>query len=62
MSQLAVVCRNKVQLEFKEEEELYRDKEFFYRDIAEEEYEEDCRDTLYSVVTLSKANDSETLL
>ena len=46
MSQPAAVCRNKVQVEFKEEEEHYRDKEFFYRDIAEEECEEYCRDTL----------------
>ena len=61
MSQPAVVCRNKVQVEFKEEEVLYRDKEFFYRDIAKEECKEDCRDILYSVATLSKANGSETL-
>ena len=36
---------------------LYRDKEFFCRDTIEE----DCDDTLDSIVTLIKANDSETL-
>ena len=61
MSQPAAVCRNKVQVEFKEDEELCHDKEFFYRDIAEEECEEDCRNTLYFVETLSKENGSGTL-
>ena len=46
MSQPSAVCGNKVQVEFKEEEELYRNKEFFYRNIAEEECEKDCRGTL----------------
>ena len=52
MSQLAAVCRKKVQVQFKEEIELCHDKEFFCRDIGEEECDEDCRDTLNSVVTL----------
>ena len=57
MSQPVAVFRNKVQVEFKMEEKLYSDKEFFYRDIDEE----DCSDTLYSVAALSKANGSGTL-
>ena len=61
MSQPAAVFRNKVQVEFKEEEELCREKEYFCRDIAEKECEEDCHDTLYSVATLSKENGSGTL-
>ena len=60
MSQPVAVCRNKFQVEFKEIE-LCRDKEFFCCDIAEEECEEDCRDTLYFIVTLSKPNGSGTL-
>ena len=60
MSQPAAVCRNKVQAELKAEIEFCRDKEFFCRDIAEEDCEEDYRDTLYFVVTLSKANGGET--
>ena len=36
MSQPTVVCRNKVQVEFKKEIELCRDKEFFCHDIVEE--------------------------
>ena len=51
MSQPTAICRNKVQIEFKEEEELCGDKKFFCRNIAIEECEEDSRDTLYSVVT-----------
>ena len=61
MSQPKALCRNKVQAEIKEEIELYRDKDFFYRDIAEEECEKVCRDTLYSVLTLIKANGRGTL-
>ena len=61
MSQPAFVCRNKVQAELKAEIEFSCDKEFFYREIIEEDCEEDCRDTLYSIATLSKANGSETL-
>ena len=45
MLQPAALCCNKVQAEFKEEIELYRDKEFFYRDTAKEVCEEDYRDT-----------------
>ena len=41
--------------------ELCRDKEFLCRDTAEEMCEEDCCDTLDSVVTLIKANGSGTL-
>ena len=46
MLQPAALCRNKVQAELKEEIELYRDKEFFCRDTAEEVCEEYYRDTL----------------
>ena len=60
MSQLAALWHNKVQAEIKEEEELCHDKEFFCRGIAEEECEEYCHDTLYSVTTLSKANGNGT--
>ena len=56
MSQLETLCHNKVQAKIKEEIELCRDKEFFCRDIADEECEEVCCDTLYSVATLIKAN------
>ena len=48
MSQPAAVCRNKVQAELKEDEELCHDKEFFCRDITEEECEEDCA-TLFTL-------------
>ena len=62
MSQPTALWHNKVQVEIKEEEELCRDKEFFYHKIAKEKCEEDYHDTLYSVATLSKANGSGTLL
>ena len=62
MSQIAALCRNKVQAELKEEIELCHDKEFFCRDTDKEVCEEDCRNTVNSVVTLMKANGSETLL
>ena len=52
MLQSIALCRNKVHAEIKEEIELCHDKEFFCRDITEEECEEVCHDTLYSVVTL----------
>ena len=61
MSQLATLCRNKVLVEIKEELELCRNKEFFYRDNAEEECEEVCSDTLYFFATLIKANGRGTL-
>ena len=61
MSQPAALCRNKVQVEIKEEIELCRGKEFFCCNIAEEECEEVCRDTLYSIATLIKANGRGTL-
>ena len=61
MLQPATIYRNKVPIEFKEEEELCHDKEFFCHDIAEKECEEDCRDTLYFVATLSKENGTGTL-
>ena len=61
MLQSTALYRNKVQTEIKEEEELCHNKEFFYRDIAKEESEEDYHDTLYSIATLSKANGSGTL-
>ena len=61
MAQPAAVCHNKVQVEFKKEEELCRDKEFFCHDIAEEECKEDYRNTLYSIAKFSKANGSGTL-
>ena len=61
MSQLAALCRNKLQAELNEEIELCRDKEFLCHDTAEEVCEEDCHDTLYSVTTLIKANGSGTL-
>ena len=51
MSQPAAISRNKVQVEFKEEEELCGDKKFFRHNIAKEECEEDSRGTLYSVAT-----------
>ena len=57
MSQSVAVCRNKVQAELKAEIEFCHEKEFLCCDIAEE----DCRNTLYSVMTFSKANGSETL-
>ena len=56
MSQPAIVCRNKVQAKLKAKIELYRDKHYFFHDIAEEECKEDCRDTLNFVVTMIKAN------
>ena len=61
MSHPTALCRNKVQAIIKEEIELYHDKEFFCRDIAEEECEEVCRDTFYSVATLIKVNGRGTL-
>ena len=61
MSQLAVLCHNKVHVELKEEIELCRNKEFFCHNTAEEVCEEACRDTLDSVATLVKANGSGTL-
>ena len=54
MSQPTALCRNKVQAELKEEIEFCCDKEFLCRDNVEEVCAEDCRDTLYSVVTLIK--------
>ena len=60
MSQQIALCRNKVQAETKEEIELCCDKEFICRNIAKEECEEVCRDTLYSVATLIKANGKRT--
>ena len=64
MSQLATLCRNKVQAKLKEEIELccdkeffFRNKEFFFRDTAEEVCEEECRDTLdfvTKILTLSQ--------
>ena len=54
MSQPAALCRNKVQVELKEEIELCLDKEFLCRDTAEEVCEEDCRDTHDYVATLIK--------
>ena len=62
MSQPVVLCRNKVQVELKEEIELCRDKEFFCRNTVEEACEEDFRDTLDSVATWIKANGNGTLL
>ena len=61
MSQPTALCHNKVQAKIKEEIELCHDKEFFYHDIAEEECEGVCRDTLYSVATLIKVNGRGTL-
>ena len=55
------LCSNKVQTEIKEEIELCHNKEFFCRDIAEEECEEVCHDTFYSVATLIKENSIRTL-
>ena len=61
MSQLAAVCRNKVQAELKAKiESLFRQR-FFYRDIAEEECKEDCRNTLNFVATMIKSNGKGTL-
>ena len=54
MLQPADLCRNKVQAELKEEIELCRD-------TVEEVREEDCRDTLDSIVTLIKENGCGTL-
>ena len=55
MSQPTDLCRNKVQAKLTEEIELCRDKEFFYRNIAKEVCEEDCRDTrLYSDIDQGK--------
>ena len=61
MSLSAALCRSKVQAEIKEEIELCRGKEFFYRDIVEEECEEVCRDTFHSIATLIKENSRGTL-
>ena len=61
MSQPTALCLNKVQAELKEEIKLCRDKEFFCHDTAEEVCEEDCCDTLDSVVQLIKVNDNGTL-
>ena len=46
MLQPAALCRNKVQVEPKEEIELCRDKESLFRDTVEEMCEEDYHDTL----------------
>ena len=54
MLQPAALCHNKVQAELKEEIELCRDKEFFYRDTAKEVCEEDCRDTLDSFCNIDQ--------
>ena len=62
MSQQASVCRNKVHAELKEEKELCHDKKILCRDIAVEVCEEDCCDTLNSVLTVIKANGSGTFL
>ena len=61
MSQQEALCHNKDQVELNQETKLCRDKIFLCRDIAEEASEEDCRNILYSVVTLIKANGSGTL-
>ena len=62
MLQQAASCRNKDQAELKQETKLCLDKGFLCRDNAEEVSKEDCRDILYSVATLIKANGSRTLL
>ena len=62
MSQLATVCRNKVQAELKTEIEFLSRQRVSCRDIAEEECKEDCRDTLNPVATMIKANGKGTLL
>ena len=54
MSQLAVVCRNKVQAELKAEIESLSRQRVFCHDIAEEECKEYYRDTLNYVVTMIK--------
>ena len=54
MSQPVALSRNKVQAEIKA-------KSFFCHDIVEKECEEVCRDALYSVVALIKANGRGTL-
>ena len=54
MLQPVDLCRNKVQAKLKEEIELFRD-------TVKEVCEEDYRDTLDFVVTLIKANGSDTL-
>ena len=56
MSQPIVVCRNKVQSEFKAEIESLPRKRVFYRGIVEEECKEDCRDNLNSIVIMIKVN------
>ena len=62
MSQPVTVCRNKVQVELKVEIEFPSQQRVFYRDIAEEECKEDCRDTLNSVTTMIKVNGKGNLL
>ena len=54
MSQPAYLCRKKVQAEIKEEIELCND-------TTKEVCEENCRDTLDSVMTLIKENGNGTL-
>ena len=61
MSQPAAVCHNKVQAELKAEIESLSRQRFFYRNIAEEECKEDCRDTLNSIATMIKENGKGTL-
>ena len=61
MSQITFVCRNKVQAKLKAEIESLLRQRVFYRDIAEEEGKEDCRDTLNSIAIMIMANDKGTL-
>ena len=61
MSQPVAVCCNKVQAELKAKIEYLSRQRVLYRDTAEEEYKEDCRDTLNSVATMIKANGKGTL-
>ena len=61
MLQLVAVCRNKVLAKLKAEIESLSRQRVFYRDIAEKECKEDCRDTLNSVATMIKANDKGNL-
>ena len=60
MSQPAVVCRNKVQVELKAEIESLSRQRKVCHDIAKE-VKEDCRDTLNFVATIIKANGKGTL-
>ena len=55
MSQLATICRNKVQAELKAKIESLSRQRVFCHDVAEEECKEDCRDTLKYVATMIKS-------